>query len=720
MSVNVTEMVHFYHPFDHIFSAIDVCGKDDQSVCNELLIRQVTEPSTWDSLKPLVVESAFNFCRIICDVFIPMRVAVIKRASVHNRFRFMQQICTTCDQPSFDAPRLAAHCGDTRVPVSFLPGPSLEAVKCSWTCNCGYMSPSRVLCAYRGYVGDLDKLPASSTSDSDCETGILRCARPLPGNEEFSLQIPLRCFLKVCRTGDYAPDTAPQAVASGPPDPPEPDEARVAAMLVYLRDWQPPFTYTSPMCSAPTHPSADSVQSGECIDGVVVPAACVDDWWNVPHRPRPLGDPPTSTLQPGGAADDATLATSALRSIQWPRGTFRFMYLGLGARPGGHEGPPTGGGGGTYTRRHMDVLGSYSWSLNVTGTKAWRFYAAQTGSCNGPDGCGQVVDGCHRGGTDAAREPPRDSETADDCYWSVMQQAGDMIIVPPRVEHQVRNEAVPCADGTWHDTVASVNHNWTNAFGLPHMMATLSQQLYAARALSDRRSGDVSSRWLQPEAWAARWGGAQRERQAAPTGEDLATLASVVQRMFCDGCYQSCLGLLPASQTATSPCCDDGDTHGPRDNMCICRLRSLYSRVASPDDSPLAHCEDNRYTDFREEIDFLITGSSNWSIGTVIGWLGEAAMVHAHTAVTWYLHTRCRGGPYQPIGSHDMHAFPAYAFLSTHRVSEALGGIAGSHDLWTDLLTSFEKSYVTRLFLLVRHVRAFLGAMLGVARPESQ
>ena len=138
------------------------------------------------------------------------------------------------------------------------------------------------------------------------------------------------------------------------------------------------------------------------------PAVFADDWLNAFYD---------------AAMESAPLAAQV--------SDYRFTYLG----------PP-----GTHTSRHADVLRSYSWSSNISGTKHWRLY------------------------------PPGLAEPME----LLVQGPGETVFVPAGWEHEVLNVgAVP---------VLSVNHNWLCASSLDVTWRFLRDEtLLATQCIEDIR-----------------------------------------------------------------------------------------------------------------------------------------------------------------------------------------------------------------------------------------
>ena len=99
---------------------------------------------------------------------------------------------------------------------------------------------------------------------------------------------------------------------------------------------------------------------------------------------------------------------------RFTKGDYRFCYWG-----------PKG----SFTSRHSDVLHSFSWSYNVTGTKEWTFFRE-------PNDVGQ-----------------QHQQQDDEATIVIVQKPGQAMFVPSQWQHQVINL----------EETLSVNHNWITA-----------------------------------------------------------------------------------------------------------------------------------------------------------------------------------------------------------------------------------------------------------------
>lgn len=111
---------------------------------------------------------------------------------------------------------------------------------------------------------------------------------------------------------------------------------------------------------------------------------------------------------------------------------------------------------------------SYSWSANVCGKKEWLLY---------PPGREQLLqDGLGRLPFDVTSSDLQDEAKYPRAAQApppirVVQEAGEILFVPSGWHHQVRNI---------EDTI-SINHNWTNGFGLFFMWEHLQRELQLVR-----------------------------------------------------------------------------------------------------------------------------------------------------------------------------------------------------------------------------------------------
>lgn len=165
---------------------------------------------------------------------------------------------------------------------------------------------------------------------------------------------------------------------------------------------------------------------------------------------------PTTAEQP---------SSSTLRGFGNGQEDYRFAYLGLP---------------GSWTPCHYDVFGTYSWSLNLSGTKLWYFLTETSQAQVIPFSVGSAADSRSSDEHDDARKNEAawrfrvgtplaaDLRVMSDVELdSFEQQAGDLVFVPSCYIHQVHNldgplVPIPSPTSTSSSSVpwvASINHN---------------------------------------------------------------------------------------------------------------------------------------------------------------------------------------------------------------------------------------------------------------------
>ena len=110
------------------------------------------------------------------------------------------------------------------------------------------------------------------------------------------------------------------------------------------------------------------------------------------------------------------------------------------------------------------MLLSYSWSANVAGCKRWTLYP--------PSETPKLVRGDGKCPADFPPPAPGARRVV------LVQQAGEALFVPSGWYHEVENL----------EPTLSINHNWTNGFGLRAMWTFLASELAAVRALTLTRT----------------------------------------------------------------------------------------------------------------------------------------------------------------------------------------------------------------------------------------
>jgi len=94
------------------------------------------------------------------------------------------------------------------------------------------------------------------------------------------------------------------------------------------------------------------------------------------------------------------------------------------------------GGSRSGTPLHCDVLGAHAWSLVVSGSKDWAFYPPGTDFGDNPIGTNVFAPGGRR-----------EDERAGRVRWTARVGPGDLIFVPSKWWHQVRNREPTLAMG---------------------------------------------------------------------------------------------------------------------------------------------------------------------------------------------------------------------------------------------------------------------------------
>lgn len=103
------------------------------------------------------------------------------------------------------------------------------------------------------------------------------------------------------------------------------------------------------------------------------------------------------------------------------------------------------GPSGSITRLHSDVLHSFSWSYNVTGSKKWTFYIPNTNSESGSS-----------------------DENADRSF-DVIQNKGETIFVSSQIKHEVVNLV----------ETLSINHNWITSANIDNTWQCICSEINA-------------------------------------------------------------------------------------------------------------------------------------------------------------------------------------------------------------------------------------------------
>lgn len=150
------------------------------------------------------------------------------------------------------------------------------------------------------------------------------------------------------------------------------------------------------------------------------------------------------------------------------------------------------GPAGSWTAVHHDVLGSFSWSVNVVGVKRWMLFPPGTEALlrTGPDTyVADVRDEALSRYDPAARERVLAARAA---ALEFEQRPGEAMFVPACWYHFVWNET---------DCI-SINTNFTNAAGIGHVTATVLSRWQATRvALDDVRPGRSDYAFQDHDEW---------------------------------------------------------------------------------------------------------------------------------------------------------------------------------------------------------------------------
>lgn len=138
-------------------------------------------------------------------------------------------------------------------------------------------------------------------------------------------------------------------------------------------------------------------------------------------------------------ADDWLNAWATART----RDDYRFLYAGPA---------------GTWTAVHHDVLNSFSWSANVFGHKLWLLWppGVEESLAVAPGSAQLVPDAREAAAAQYSPEVQARLARARAQALTIAQGPGEVVFVPAGWHHQVHN-VTDCV---------SINHNWTNGFGL--------------------------------------------------------------------------------------------------------------------------------------------------------------------------------------------------------------------------------------------------------------
>ncbi|XP_065051481.1 2-oxoglutarate and iron-dependent oxygenase JMJD4-like isoform X2 [Rhopilema esculentum] len=142
---------------------------------------------------------------------------------------------------------------------------------------------------------------------------------------------------------------------------------------------------------------------------------------------------------------------------------YRFVYMG-----------PKG----TWTSFHADVLRSYSWSANICGKKKWLIFPPGeeenlkdlNGNLPFDVTCNELSDN---------KKYPKFHKAVKPI--EIIQEEGEIVFIPSCWHHQVHNL----------DHTISINHNWTNAYGINFVFQHLKAELLLVeKEISEFRGTD--------------------------------------------------------------------------------------------------------------------------------------------------------------------------------------------------------------------------------------
>ncbi|KAA8495611.1 JmjC domain-containing protein 4 [Porphyridium purpureum] len=121
---------------------------------------------------------------------------------------------------------------------------------------------------------------------------------------------------------------------------------------------------------------------------------------------------------------------------------FRFVYWG---------------GKNSITPFHTDVLGSFSWSMNLAGSKHWTMEIPTR----------QIIHTCDAAETARARDAAPFLSPCEQTF-TFLQESNEIVFVPSQWKHTVRN---------LDSDVLSVNHNWINGANVSFAFAVAEEEL---------------------------------------------------------------------------------------------------------------------------------------------------------------------------------------------------------------------------------------------------
>lgn len=147
---------------------------------------------------------------------------------------------------------------------------------------------------------------------------------------------------------------------------------------------------------------------------------------------------------------------------------YRFVYLG---------------GKDTVTYVHHDVLYSYSWSINLYGTKKWTLFPTKdTKNLLKVNTADEYITDVREGRYDPDMFPGMKHTNPVE----IIQEVGEAIFVPAGWYHMVENMGPLCPNNAkqtplYANVTLSLNHNWINGFNIRESWRFLLRELHSVR-----------------------------------------------------------------------------------------------------------------------------------------------------------------------------------------------------------------------------------------------
>jgi hypothetical protein len=232
-----------------------------------------------------------------------------------------------------------------------------------------------------------------------------------------------------------------------------------AACAGYLKDW---------------HCAAESARRGETL--YITPRCFQDDWLNWFYL----------QAQPKGANSSST-------------SDYRFIYCGPA---------------GTWTRLHHDVLFSYSWSTNITGTKLWWLFPPTVNALFAGRDLSELIPtslagslvewfrDLKDGSSSVSSGNPELSRIVAEAHAVMAASIPQLGQIKPAVVLQPAGQAIFVPSGWYHtvfnlEDTLSCNHNWFNRHNLLKVQEYVVNELYATRAalVDCRETATLPGEW---------------------------------------------------------------------------------------------------------------------------------------------------------------------------------------------------------------------------------